>query len=75
MNAKEEVALMRANFNRRAKANKGKQVDNSRLPAGSNMYYYCRHCGAPTGVTAESSWSCPPSICTPCKEMARLGLL
>ena len=41
-------------------ANVGKQVDNARLPAGSNMYYYCRTCGAPTVTKPEGWWEDPP---------------
>lgn len=75
MTAAEEIEVMRANLKARREKNAGKRIDNSRLPAGSSMYYYCKYCDALTGVTAECSSYTPPGICVPCKEMLRLGLL
>ena len=50
--------------------NLGQQVDNARLPAGSDMYYYCRSCGAPTAVLPEGWWKeKPPKYCNECEAL------
>jgi hypothetical protein len=53
----------------RRQANVGKQVDNASLPAGSNMYYYCKCCGVQTAVKPEGWFTDPPPrFCKPCLE-------
>jgi hypothetical protein len=60
----------------RRKDNLGKQVDNARLPAGSNMYYYCHGCGVQTDVKPEGWWQDPPpKHCEDCKALVDEGLL
>ena len=54
----------------RRKANVGQQIDNSSLPAGANMYYYCRCCGAQTAVLPEGWYrERPPKYCEECKKL------
>lgn len=62
-------------FKERKAANEGKQIDNSRLHAGSPMYYYCRHCGAHTETLPESHWGRPKTVCDPCDVLHKHGLI
>lgn len=45
------------------------QIDNSRLYAGSPMYFYCRLCGHQSDVLPESYWGTPNKYCKLCKEL------
>jgi hypothetical protein len=72
---KEETAALEALEQRRA-ANIGHQIDNSSLPAGSNMYYYCWACGAQTAVKAEGWYkNPPPHHCVNCQPLVQEGLV
>lgn len=63
-------------FKKRAALNKSKEkIDNSKLYAGSPMYYYCKHCGVQTEVLPESHVSRPKTVCTPCEALVAHGLL
>ena len=64
-------------FKKRKKENhKNIGFDNSSLPAGSSMYYYCRFCGVPTDTLPESYWGCKPkTICDPCEVLHLNGLI
>ena len=62
-------------FEARKAANKGKQVDNSSLRAGSPMYYYCRYCGVHTATLPESHWEPAPTVCGPCRVLRSHGLI
>jgi hypothetical protein len=62
-------------YKERKAANEGKQVDNSSLPAGSPMYYYCRFCGAHTETLSEGHWGRPQTVCDPCKILRDHGLI
>ena len=64
-----------AQFKKRQKAHKGKQIDNSSLPAGSPMYFYCKFCGAPTDTLPESYTCCPKQVCDPCEILHAHGLV
>jgi hypothetical protein len=68
-----EVALDQ--FAERYRENQGKQVDNSSMPAGSPMVYYCRHCGVHTETLPESHWGRPKTVCNPCKVLDDHGLI
>ena len=46
-----------------------KQIDDSRLPAGSAMHFYCRICGHLSDTLPESYWGSPAKYCGPCKEL------
>lgn len=50
-------------------ANKPEQIDNSRLYAGSPMYFYCKLCGHQSDVKPESYTDAPKKYCTLCKEL------
>lgn len=56
-------------------ANKPEQIDNSRLHAGSPMYYYCRLCGHTADVLSESHTSPPKKLCGNCQHMKDMGWL
>jgi hypothetical protein len=69
-----EQAKQLAELEQRRRDNKGKQIDNGRLPAGSAMHYYCRLCGAPTISIAESDFMTRiPRHCDKCKVMIDCG--
>lgn len=44
-------------------------IDNSRLYAGSPMYFYCKLCGHQSDVMPESYSGTPAKYCGPCKEL------
>jgi hypothetical protein len=62
-------------FKKRKVANEGKQIDNSRLHAGSPMVYYCRFCGEHTETLPESHLKAPKTTCDPCKILRDHGLI
>ena len=69
-----EVALQQ--FVKRHRAEKGKpRVDNARLPAGSPMYYYCKHCGVFTEVLDELHSKGAKTCCDPCRVLVDHGLV
>lgn len=51
------------------KANQPKQIDNSRLYAGSSMYFYCYTCGHLSDCLPESYTVTPNHTCSPCQLM------
>lgn len=62
----------------RRQANVGSQVDNSKLPAGSNMYYYCQACGAHTATRPELWYEdkdLPPKFCPTCNDLIHDGVI
>ncbi|MFH0873430.1 MAG: hypothetical protein V1846_01170 [Candidatus Komeilibacteria bacterium] len=59
---------------RRQANKKVKRVDNSRLYAGSDMYYYCQSCGEEIRLPEAHTCSVP-SLCTECKAMKECGWL
>lgn len=59
----------------RKKANQGKMINNSSLPAGSPMYFYCRFCEVPTATLSENYTVTPSTICDPCGVLHLHGLL
>lgn len=50
-------------------ANQPKQINNSSLPAGSPMYFYCKICGHQSDVKPESYVSAPNKYCEECKDL------
>jgi hypothetical protein len=52
-----------------------KRVDNSSLPAGAPMVYYCHACGAHTVTLPELHFSRPPRYCDACEDLRKEGLL
>lgn len=68
--------IAKKEFFRRHQENQGKQVDNSSLPAGSSMYYYCHGCGILVSTKPEGWFSNPPPrYCDGCQILADHGLL
>lgn len=60
----------------RREFNVGKQVDNSKLYAGSAMYYYCKCCGAHVATKPEGWWQDPPpQTCAPCHDLISDGVI
>lgn len=58
-------------FEKRKRANaKIKRIDNTKLHAGSPMYYYCRACGAEM-IEPESHPYPAPRFCAACKSEGR----
>lgn len=51
------------------------RVDNSSLPAGSPMYYYCRACGAFITALPEAHFSPAPKYCDDCEDLKKEALL
>lgn len=70
-----DAELAMEQFRKRKAENQGKQIDNSSLPAGSPMYYYCRFCGAHTETLPETHWNAPKITCEPCKALHIHGLI
>lgn len=60
---------------RKKKNAKEKRNDNSRLPAGSPMYYYCRGCSGVADVLPESHMSSPKKFCNECQPLKDAGLI
>ena len=44
-------------------------IDNSRLYAGSPMYFYCQLCGHECDRLPESYWGSPKKHCKECLEL------
>lgn len=59
----------------RREKNKGKEhINDSRLPAGSCMHYYCISCD--TVMTLPELHTCAaPKLCDECKALKELGWL
>ena len=62
-------------YKERKEKNKGAGIDNSKLPAGSSMYYYCEFCGEHTQTVPEGYWGKIKTICTPCETLHVHGLI
>lgn len=48
---------------------KPEQIDNSRLRAGSPMYFYCRLCGHLSDTKPESYSDRPKTHCAECRDL------
>lgn len=51
------------------------RIDDSRLPAGSPMHFYCISCGAPSDVLPENYVAPPKRLCGECQDLKDLGWL
>ena len=68
--------VMKAEFAKRYAKYRGKQIDNSSLPAGSPMYYYCKGCEALLETRPEGWFGRGPEpYCTSCTILAAHGML
>jgi hypothetical protein len=70
-----DADLAMEQYRKRKSDNQGKQLDNSSMPAGSPMYYYCKFCGIHTETLPESHMNAPKVICTPCEYLHAHGLI
>lgn len=57
------------------RVNPPEHVDNSSLPAGANMYYYCNACGHLAEVLPETHWGPPKKLCGECRALKDLDWL
>jgi hypothetical protein len=55
--------------------NPPKQIDNSRLYAGSPMYFYCQSCGYQSDILPEAYIGTPRKLCDDCQRLKDLGWL
>ena len=61
---------------KRVEDNKDREhVDNSSLPAGAPMFFYCRKCRVHTETLPELFTCRPKTICVPCKVLEDHGLI
>lgn len=52
------------------------QVNNSALPAGASMYYYCNGCGVQVAVKPEGwIYDPPPNNCGDCVDLIHDGVI
>jgi hypothetical protein len=61
------LATLYAQFVER-KQNPPHHIDNSSLPAGSSMYYYCKACEHQSDVLGECHSEPPEAFCTECRK-------
>lgn len=73
MMAMTKTAAMAALKKRRA--HPPKQIDNSRLYAGSPMYFYCVSCGHLADEKPESYLTPPKKLCADCQHMKDMGVV
>ncbi|KKM61094.1 hypothetical protein LCGC14_1535210 [marine sediment metagenome] len=60
----------------RRERNKGiKRINNSDLPAGAPMYFYCITCGGTSDVLPENYLAPPKKLCNECNALKDLGWL
>lgn len=57
------------------RAHPPERIDNSRLHAGSPMYFYCISCGHEADVLPENYTARPRTLCSACQELKDLGWL
>lgn len=72
-----DIEIAFATFVKRYRENiKNKSFDNSQLPAGSPMHYFCHGCYIKVATLPEGWFSSgPPKYCDACKSLAEHGLL
>jgi len=57
------------------RANRPVPVDNGALHAGSEMYFYCRSCGALADIKPETYLFLPRDLCSECEGLKTEGWL
>jgi hypothetical protein len=57
------------------RANKPEKIDNASLPAGSEMYFYCKACGHLSDIKPESYITAVKKLCKECQALKDLGWL
>lgn len=68
-----KVAAIKALANRRARNKDRKRVDNSRLPAGSPMYFDCISCGQEMSVPED--YTTRAKLCQECQALKDMDWL
>lgn len=68
-----KLAALAALQNRRNHNLEKKRVDNSKLPAGSPMYFDCIGCGQ--DIVVPETYLHKPDLCDECDAMKKLGWL
>ena len=67
---------LKALAKRRKENKKKKRIDNSSLPAGSPMYFYCKSCGGLADTLPENYFlSTPKNLCGECQALKDLEWL
>lgn len=51
------------------------QINNHNLPAGSPMYFYCKHCGHESDTVSEDYLEKPKTICPECELLIKYNLI
>ena len=69
-----EHALEQLGIRRKENADKEK-IDNSSLPAGYPMYFYCISCSALADTKPESYIARPKRLCNECQALKDIGWL
>jgi hypothetical protein len=54
-------------------AKRPEQINNSRLPAGSAMYFYCKICGHFSDMLPESYTCRPQQYCDDCTDLKKVN--
>ncbi|KKN81538.1 hypothetical protein LCGC14_0317970 [marine sediment metagenome] len=71
-----DLAVCCRMFVRRKLANRNEErIDNSSLPAGSSMYYYCKGCDGHIITLPEGHRNFVYKICDSCEVLKEHGLL
>ena len=60
---------------KKRRENQPEQKNNSSLPAGFPMYFYCRSCGHLSDELPESYTGTPKKLCDECQALKDLGWL
>lgn len=60
---------------RREKSEIEGEINNSGLPEGSSMHYYCIICGCTSDVLPEDHRNAPEKLCEECKALRECGWL
>jgi len=68
-----ERRAVEAYWKRRASA--PERIDNSALPAGSPMIYFCHHCGIHTETLPETHLERPKTCCDGCRYLVNHMLM
>jgi NAD-dependent SIR2 family protein deacetylase len=63
------ITALKALYERRKKSKLEIKIDNSSLPAGSPMYFYCHMCGQLAEVLPEDFTSKPKKHCDECQKL------
>jgi hypothetical protein len=76
LSAKEVLEVSSEEFFKRYQAKKDNMVNNSSLPAGSPMYYYCNGCCTLVATIPEGSWNHSRSkYCGSCEQLSEMGAI